>query len=240
MRRTVGLLTVVLLLLTGCQWPRDVSGTLDDVRGGTLRVGVTESPPWTRVADDGTVTGAEAVLVERLAQRLNARVEWHPGTESTVLAGLKDRVLDLVVGGLDAKAPWTKEAALTRSYVTMRTVVAVPAGVPVPDELSRVRVAVPAGTAEVAALLGEDADPVVVPEVTGQEQLPVVVGQWRLTELGLRDTGHELATHDHVWAVPPGENGWQVEVERFLLDLSHGEVEGLLAAAEQQSREPTP
>ncbi len=234
MRRAVVLVGVVLVLVTGCRWPRDTGSTLDDVQGGVLRVGVTESPPWTRVADDGAVGGAEARLVERLAQSLDARVEWYPGSESALMAALQGRVLDLVVGGLDAKAPWTKEAALTRPYVTMRTVVAAPEGVAVPADLAGVRVAVPAGTAEVAALRGEDAVPVPVPDVTGREGLPVVVGEWRLAELGLRESEHELAIHDHVWAVPPGENGWQVEVERFLLARSHGEVEGLLAAAERE------
>ncbi|MFI6230935.1 substrate-binding periplasmic protein [Micromonospora echinospora] len=236
-RRTVCALAGVVLLLvvvSGCRWPRDVGTTLDDVRGGVLRVGVSEAPPWTRVADDGTVTGAEARLVQRLAERLDARVEWYPGSESTLMAALKDRVLDLVVGGLDAKAPWTEQAALTRPYVTMRTVVAVPDGVAAPSDLAGVRVAAPAGTAEIAALRGEDAVPVPVPDVTGREGLPVVVGQWRLAELGLRDGGHHLAKHDHVWAVPLGENGWQVEVERFLLGLSHGEVEDLLADAERE------
>ncbi|SCL26307.1 polar amino acid transport system substrate-binding protein [Micromonospora pallida] len=234
-RAPLALVGVVLLLaVSGCRWPRDTGTTLDDVRGGVLRVGVSEAPPWTRVADDGMVTGAEARLVQRLADRLDARVEWYPGSESTLMAALKDRVLDLVVGGLDAKAPWTREASLTRPYVTMRTVVAVPDGVAAPAELAGQRVAATAGTAEIAALRGEDAVPVPVPEVTGREPLPVVVGQWRLAELGLRGSGHEVAKHDHVWAVPLGENGWQVEVERFLLALSHREVEDLLVDAERE------
>lgn len=137
-------LAALLMLVAGCGWPRDAGSTLADVRDGVLRVGVTENPPWTRVADDGAVSGAEVHLVERLAARLGARVEWHPGSESTLMAALKDRVLDLIVGGLDAKAPWTKQASLTKSFVTMRTVVAVPAGVAAPTNLAGVRVAVPA------------------------------------------------------------------------------------------------
>ena len=151
------------------------------------------------------------------------------------LAALKDRVLDLVVGGLDAKAPWTQQAALTRPYVTMRTLVAGRPGVPVPDDLSGTRVAVPAGTAEVAALAAEKAVVVDVPEITGNEELPVVVGEWRLTELGLTPSDHELGKQDHVWAVPPGENAWLVRVERFLLELSHSDVTDLLALAEADS-----
>jgi ABC-type amino acid transport substrate-binding protein len=234
----VAVLAAVAGLFAGCGWPRDAGDTLADVRDGVLRVGVTDNPPWTRVADGGGVGGAEVRLVERLAARLGARVEWYPGSESTLMAALKDRVLDVVVGGLDATAPWTKEASLTRSYVTMHTVVAVPVGTVAPQDLAGVRVAVPAGTAEVAALVRADAVPVPVPEVTGTEAMPVVVGEWRVADLGLRRTGHELGTHDHVWAVPLGENGWQVEVERFLLTLSHDQVTALLAETERAA-DPT-
>ncbi|WP_304523767.1 ABC transporter substrate-binding protein [Actinoplanes sp. DH11] len=234
----VGLLLAMVLVLAGCGWPRDAGTTLADVRGGVLRVGITENPPWT-VAPG---RGAEAELVKRLAAELGSRVEWYPGSESALMAALKDRVLDLVVGGLGATAPWTDTAALTRPYVTMRTVVAVPGSRPgrgpapdLPDDLDGVRVAVVAGTAEVAAVAAEGAVAVAVPEVTGREGLPVVVGEWRLAELGLSDSGHELGKADHVWAVPPGENGWLAEVERFLLGLSHEQVTALLVAAEERA-----
>ena len=107
---------------------RDVDDTLADVGDGVLRVGITENPPWTEVADDGSVGGAEVRLVEQLAGRLHARIEWYPGSESSLMAALHGRVLDLVVGGLDAAAPWLKEAALTRPYVTLRTVIGAPEG----------------------------------------------------------------------------------------------------------------
>lgn len=158
MRRLAVLAAVVLLLASGCAWPRDAAHTLENVRDGVLRAGVTENPPWTVLPDDGEPAGAEPELVRRLAERLGARVEWHPGTESALMPELKERELDLVIGGLDATVPWTAEASLTRPYVT-------------------------------------------------------------------RD-----AT-DHVWAVPPGENGWQVEVEEFLLTLPEDEVAKLLEAA---------
>jgi polar amino acid transport system substrate-binding protein len=231
-RRVVVVLAAVLLA-AGCGWPKDAGTTLSDVRGGVLHAGITENQPWTRVADDATVSGAEVRLVERLAGRLGARVEWHAGSESTLMAALKDRVLDLVVGGLDSKAPWIEEASLTKPFVTVRTVVAVPDGVPAPRDLEGVRVAVAAGTAEVSALIRKGAVPAAVPAVTGTEGMPVAVGEWQVAALGLRLTKHELAGHDHVWAVPPGENAWQVEVERFLLALSHDEVVGLLAEAER-------
>jgi hypothetical protein len=49
----------------------------------------------------------------------------------------------------------------------------------------------------------------------------------------LTPSQHELATTDHVWALPPGENAWQAEVEQFLLQLSHADVVHLLAEAER-------
>ncbi|WP_430788659.1 substrate-binding periplasmic protein [Actinoplanes sp. G11-F43] len=237
MTRMMGVLLAMVLsgVVAGCGLPRDSGTTLRDVRGGVLRVGVTENPPWTEVPGDGPPAGAEAVLVQRLATRMGATVQWYPGSESELMAAVKDRVLDLVIGGLDAAAPWTDDAALTRPFVTMRTVVAAPAGVPVPDDLAGVTVAVEAGTAEVAAVAAEDATVVPVREVTGDEGMPVVVGEWRLAELNLIESGHELGSHDHVWALPPGENGWQAEVERFLLAQTHTGVEELLVAAERAS-----
>jgi polar amino acid transport system substrate-binding protein len=233
MRRGGAVLIPVLLLVSACGWPHDTGTTLADVREGVLRVGVTENPPWVTVPDDGTPAGAEVELVQRLAGRLDARVEWYPGAESELMAAVKDRVLDLVVGGLDAQVPWTTEASLTRPYVTMRTLVAAPAGVRTPDDLTGVPVTVTAGTAEVAALTSEGATVVPVPEITGRERTPVVVGEWRLSELGLTPSPHELGTADHVWAVPPGENAWQTEVERFLMELSHADVVAVLVEAER-------
>jgi polar amino acid transport system substrate-binding protein len=235
MRRMGVLVATVLVVLAGCGWPRDAGTTLEDVRGGVLRVGVTENPPWVRMAGDGTPVGAEAELARMLATRLGATVEWYPGSESALMAALKDRVLDVVIGGLDSAAPWIAEASLTRPYVTMRTLVAAPPGTAVPDDLAGVKVAVQGGTAEVAALAAEDAEVMTVPEVTGDEGVPVVVGEWRLTELGLTGSDHELGKHEHVWAVPPGENGWQAEVERFLLEQSHTDVVSLLVKEERAS-----
>jgi hypothetical protein len=88
----------------------------------------------------------EPALVRALAEELHARVEWRPGGESVLLPLLKQRKLDLVIAGLDAKTPWSKAVGISRPYHT----------------------------------------------VSDPEQ-------------------REL-----VWAVAPGENAWQMHVERFL------------------------
>ncbi|MFE2756940.1 substrate-binding periplasmic protein [Actinosynnema sp. NPDC059335] len=228
-RRVV--LLVVVLAAAGCGLPRDVDGTLDRVRGGVLRVGVTENRPWTVVGDGPAeeVSGAEAELVGRLADRLGARVQWRHGSEAALMAAVEERRLDLVVGGLEANSPWTGQASLTRPYATTRVVVA--AAGDVPADLAGVRVAVREGTDEAAALADEDAVVVPVRDVADADGLPVVVEHWRVAGLGLRASDHVLLERSHVWAVPLGENGWQVEVERFLADLPDGEVDRLLAEA---------
>ena len=118
--RVVALVLMVGGLATGCMGtiPADVDDTLEHARGGTLQVGVSEATPWTEVADDGTVGGTEAELVERYAASIDAEIEWVPAPESVLAARLRDGGLDLAVGGLTEDSPWTSDMALTRPYTT--------------------------------------------------------------------------------------------------------------------------
>jgi polar amino acid transport system substrate-binding protein len=116
--RRVALTTVVVALAAGgCQFPRDVEGTLDRVEGGTLRVGVTEHEPFV-VLGDGEPTGVEIRLLEDFARRLGATVEYVPGPEEALVEQLTEGELDVVAGGLTKRSPWRKEAAPTRPYAT--------------------------------------------------------------------------------------------------------------------------
>ncbi|GAA4414063.1 hypothetical protein GCM10023148_09140 [Actinokineospora soli] len=219
---------VAVLLAAGCQWPRDAEGTLDRVRGGVLRVGVVEDPPWTVVSDDGSVGGAEAELVRRLAERLSARVEWTEGPESTLVGALSHQALDLVIGGLSYSSPWTKDVALTASYFTSAQVVVVPAGAG--DSVEGLEVAVRAGTPEVTFLHEKGARPAVVPEVPIAPEGPAVVPSWAVDPACGRVVV-ELGSTDHSMATPLGENAWLVTVEEFLLGLPDSEIAGLLVDA---------
>ena len=216
---------VALLLAAGCQWPRDAEDTLDRVRGGVVRVGVVEDPPWTEVADDGTVGGAEAELVRRLADRLGARVEWTEGPESTLVGALSHQALDLVIGGLSHSSPWSKEAALTTSYFTSEQVVVVPLGAN--TSIEGVEVAVRAGTPEVTFLHEEGARPAVVPEIPVVPQGPAVVPDWAV-DSACGQVVMKLGKTDHSMATPLGENAWLVTVEKFLLELPDSEIAELL------------
>jgi polar amino acid transport system substrate-binding protein len=128
-----------------CSLPRDPEGTLDRVRGGTLRAGVAINHPW--VTDSaGTYGGIEPALVRALAAELQANIQWVTGGENALMPALHERELDLVVGGLDNQTPWAKQVGVTRPYHTVM----------------------------------------------------------------------EPEKHEMVWAVAPGENAWQMRVERFL------------------------
>lgn len=224
------LLAVLALLPAGCGIPRDPEGTLERVRGGTLRAGITASAPWTTL-EEGRPGGVEVELVERFAGELGARVEWVDGSEADLMAALEMRELDLVVGGLTADTPWQAKAAITRSYATTRVVVAVPSSQPVPEDIAGLRVAVEDGTEEAGILEDKtDAIAVRVPDVTDVRGSAVAIEEWRLADLDLRDTGVHLSRSKHVMATPMGENAFLVRLERFLI-AHQGEVPALLDAA---------
>jgi len=104
------------LALAACGLPRDADGTLDRVRGGTLRVGAASAPPW--VTDSlGALGGVEVRLVEELARSVGARVAWTRRREAELMPALHARELDLVVGGLTADEPWHGEVAYTHPYL---------------------------------------------------------------------------------------------------------------------------
>ena len=232
-RSGLAALVVAVLLavgVAGCGIPRDPEGTLDRVRGGTLRAGITASEPWTTL-EGGRPGGVEVELVERFADELGARVEWVDGSEAELIGALEVRELDLVVGGLTADTPWQSKAAITRSYATTRVVVAVPASQPLPGDIAGLRVAVEAGS-DAAGILEDktDAVPVRVPDVTQVEGSAVAVEEWLLDNLGLRDTGVHLSKAKHVMATPLGENAFLVRLERFLI-AHQAEVPALLDAA---------
>jgi ABC-type amino acid transport substrate-binding protein len=122
----VAVLLAGVMLVAGCgTYPADPQGTLEKVRGGTLRVGASPNAEWVRISGQGTpradaVQGSEAELVRRFAQTLGADVEWSIGTEQVLAEELKHGGLDLVIGGLDDKTPWSTHAGLTRPYAESR------------------------------------------------------------------------------------------------------------------------
>lgn len=108
---------VLALFLTGCgvQIPVDTHGTLQRISGATLRVGVSPNPPWTQAREGESPSGREVELILKFAAVHGAGVEWTEGGEETLMGRLDHGDLDIVIGGLTSKSPWSDKAALTQS-----------------------------------------------------------------------------------------------------------------------------
>lgn len=211
----VGLLGLIVVVSVGCKdLPRDPEGTLDRIEGGTMRIGIIESDPWTSY-DAGEAGGVEARILERFAQELDAEIEWVAGTEADLMSALEVREVDVVIGGLTSTSPWSGKVTLTHPYLTTSVVVAVPTD-DIPEDIAGLDVAVERGTEAAGILEKTDADVVYAPDVARAEGA-VAIDNWLLDELSLEDTGVTLIETDHVMAVPLGENAWLVRLERYLL-----------------------
>ena len=210
-------LALVFLLPAGCEFPRDPRGTLDEVRNGTMRVGIVDNGPWTRI-EGGRASGVEVELLKDFADELGAETSFMAGTTPELLEVARQGEMDVLIGGFTTTSPGVsegKEAGVTSSYLTTRFLVGVQPGTPAFDDPSGREIAVERIDATAASLKEEGAVPVLVRDPSSTE-MPVAAYGWQLEAWGLETTGVELPKDEHVMAVPLGENGWLVEIERFL------------------------
>jgi polar amino acid transport system substrate-binding protein len=207
-------LTLITLALVACDLPRDSDGTLDRIRGGALRVGVLANPPWV-IIDSESVTGVEAQLVTEVAHTLGARPVWVRGTEANLFESLKQRELDLVIGGITDDEPWRTEVAFTKPYYADTVVVAMPPGRALIRGLKGKTVYVEPDDPLSKELKKRGATVDTVSDLA-RANGAIAAPSWHLTRLGFTSTGITLGESRHVMATSPGENGWLVHLERFL------------------------
>jgi polar amino acid transport system substrate-binding protein len=213
----VFVLALVVLVAAGCGFPRDPRGTLDRVQNGTMRVGVVDHDPWTRI-EGGDASGVEAELLKDFAKELGAEASFVPGTTPELLEAAKQGEVDVLIGGFTSASPGVsegKEAGVTGAYLTTHFVVGVPPGMHAFEDPSGRKVAVERIDGTAALLKAEGAVPVPVDNLSTAE-MPVAAYEWQLDAWGFEPTGVELPQEKHIMAVPLGENGWLVELERFL------------------------
>lgn len=75
--------------LAACGLPRDSNGALERARGGVLRVGVANHPPWDSVTAE-SVSGLEPLMIQRLAATIGATPTWQRGSESELCSSDTD------------------------------------------------------------------------------------------------------------------------------------------------------
>jgi polar amino acid transport system substrate-binding protein len=219
----------VCLAAGGCEFPRDVEGTLDRVEGGTMRVGVVHRPPWIDLSGSAP-TGVEVELVERFADEIGTEIEYFEGTESELAEAMRGFQIDLLIGGLTRASDLRRDVALTAPYLDTQIQFAIPPGGELPDDLDGVEVWVEDGS-EAASLLQQeevDATPLHyrrLAEIEGSS--PALLHSYDIAAIDYVTTDRILRDDEHAMAVPIGENAFLVELESFLLDRGE-EAEDLL------------
>lgn len=212
--RPAMLLLVAAMTLVGCRYPTDAEHSLERIRGGVMKVGLTENPPWVIRNADGPA-GVEVEIIGRLAEQLDADVQWYWDNESALLQALKAHQLDLVAGGLTKSSRLSKFAAPTKPYFQSRYTVGVPEAGELPASLSGQKVALHPVNHYNEALTDEGAQPVLQPNLANVGGA-VAAPTWWLLAHGFEPGTWELTTDKHVLALPMGENAWMLSVQRHL------------------------
>ena len=194
-----------------------------------MRVGMVVDTPW--VTDSaGGAGGIEGALARAIAADLHASIVWVRGTEASLLESVRERELDLVIGGFTAKSPYKKHVAFTKPYYTDTVQVGGAPGGVAPQSLEHLRVAVKPGDPVAAKIRDEKGTPLPVVDLATTREA-IAAPTWRLAQLArVGNPELELAQQQHVLAVPPGENAWLVRVERLLRDRK-GQVPTQLRSA---------
>ncbi len=227
---------LLALATNACGIPRDTEGTQERIQHeGLLRAGLVRHEPWAYL-QDGKPAGPEVEAVEQLAAKLGARVAWTVAPESELVHGLKERALDLVVGGISAKSPWVKELGAGQPFLTTRLLVGAPPGQSVPEKLQGASVAVAQGSLAGPLLKKKGAQVHEAPVLQHASGLRAA-WDWQLEGWGYALGSKPLREEKWVWVVPSGENRWLLTVDRFVIEHAKDIRQGLLALARSG---PTP
>jgi len=183
-----------------------------------------EHAPWV-VRTTGEPAGVEVDLVRQFAGSLGTTPEWHWGGEQEQLEALQDYQLDLVIGGFTDRTPWRKYVGLTSAYFTETYRVGVQ-GPPPLESVKGAQVAILRGEPAAAELEQKGAVVVRVDDLS-QVTGAVAAPDWQLEQLGRTGTNIELDSVKHVFAVPPGENGFLKRLDEFLYGKT-GDIKGRL------------
>ena len=226
-------LALVLVLTVACDFPRDAEGTLDRVRNGTMRVGVSENLPWVRLAGN-EAEGIEPALLRQWAKQLGARIEWIPVSDSALVEALHQGTVDVLIAGLKSTTHFASRIALSQPYITARIHVAVSPGAAFPEELAGHPVAVAPNRVAMAAAVQRSGGIPAPSADLWRGNLLLAAYDFEIDAHGMQNAGSQLAVERHVIATRPGESAFLLALDRFLQDLDEVAVRRL--AAEEAAR----
>lgn len=209
----LGLSSGLCLGLAGCDLPRDPDGTLDRVKRESLRVGVSENPPWVLRRGKQAI-GIEAELVEGFARSLGTKVEYHWGHPEAHLRALRQQTLELAIGGYDSSSPWQGQIGFSRSFYASEIRVGYPQA-PRLELLQGLNIHYQSGSEVGGLLRAAGAHPVAVAKPRRGDG-PLAAPVWELRRLGLSPGTQVLARREHVFAVNPGANRFLMALDKYL------------------------
>lgn len=154
MKRWVFLCIALLLVLTACS-SRETFAVreLEAIRAaGTLRIGVTDCPPFSRQGQDGAWQGFDIALAEAVCQELGlspafVAIDWDSRVEA-----LTTGQVDCLWSGLTARSDLAGEMDFSQTYLASRPALVVPEAAADTLELTGMTVAVESGSAGEAAV----------------------------------------------------------------------------------------
>jgi polar amino acid transport system substrate-binding protein len=210
---------LALGLLAGCEFPADPEETLENARGGTLRVGVIENEPWVVLGPGKEPQGVEPVLVRQFAESIDAEITWTEGSADELAPAVSGFQLDILIGGLTADFPHPDDVVMTRPYIDTEIELGGPPGTDLPDDRDGLEIYVERFS-EAASLLFKkerETTPIFYDALSEVDGI-VLTESYELEALGYEPTGDILRDEDHAMGAPPGENAFLVELEKFLLE----------------------
>lgn len=106
-RMSIRVLAAILFgtVVAGCDLPRDPEGTLENVQGKELRVGVVQA---------GESADHDRRIVEHLARSLQAKPVYREGDAHVLFKSLEQGRLHLIVGGIPKSTPF-KDAGFSKA-----------------------------------------------------------------------------------------------------------------------------
>jgi polar amino acid transport system substrate-binding protein len=131
------------------------------------------------------------------------------------MGALEQYELDMVVGGLTDDTPWKDRVALSHPYYEEDITIGSARSGFLPQAIDENQIAVVCGQIE-AALVRQRGGVAVPVDDLAESALPIAAPRWRIDQLGRRPSHLRLQIRRYVLAVPPGENGWLVYLERFV------------------------
>lgn len=212
------LLLALTMGLAACGLPNDPSSTTEKVRGGVLHVGVVESPPWlvrSSEAPHAPAEGVDAELVKQFAADMDADIVWYWGSVREHAQALRQFELHLGAGNFTSGDPTLEGVATTRPY---RDVIYHIGHRPGVDDSTPGAIAVQRGSGLADAVDAAGYEVKLVRRLTRQ---PWVAARrdW-LQQHGYvlpeEDSDDPLLRSRQVFALPPGENAFLMQMDTFL------------------------